>query len=124
MVRDSGVAARGPHPGTLLDPVPRRDLVRAILDGLPEVIADLESDTRNVLPTLARMWLTVVTGRIESKDAAATWAIERLPLTSRAVLERARAGYLGSVEDRWDDMVAVRATADVVVDRIRSDGAP
>jgi hypothetical protein len=49
------------------------------------------------------MWLTVATGRIASKDAAATWALERLPAASRVALERARGGYLGSVEDRWDD---------------------
>jgi hypothetical protein len=53
-------------------------------DELPSLVADLESDTRNVLLTLARMWTTVATGRIVSKDAAAAWALERLPPSARA----------------------------------------
>lgn len=120
MVRGSGTALRGPHPAELLEPVPPADLVRAILAELPSLMEELESDTRNVLLTLARMWLTVATGQIASKDAAATWALERVRATSRPALEEARGGYLGSVEDRWEDLAAARTTADDLVDRIRS----
>jgi hypothetical protein len=114
---------RGPYPAELFDPVPQQDLVRAIVDELPSLMADLESDTRNVLLTLARMWITVATGEITSKDAAASWALERLP-AARDVLERARAGYLGIVDDRWDDASAVRSAAEAMRDRIWSAAAP
>ena len=42
-------------------------------------MADLEGDVRNVLLTLARVWFTLETGTIASKDVAADWAITRLP---------------------------------------------
>ncbi|MDO0934049.1 aminoglycoside adenylyltransferase family protein [Streptomyces sp. DG2A-72] len=85
----------GPPPAELLDPVPHDDLRRAIVSGVPGLMGELESDTRNVLLTLARVWTTLATGRIRSKDAAADWAIERLPAVHRPVLAHARAVYLG-----------------------------
>jgi predicted nucleotidyltransferase len=120
MVRAKGVPVLGPRPAELLDPVPRADLVRAIVDELPSLLADLETDTRNVLLTLARMWVTVATGRITSKDEAASWAAERLPPSECALLERARDGYLGTIDDRWEEMDAIRATAESLADRIRA----
>ena len=42
-----------------------------MLDGVPSLMADLADDTRNVLLTLARIWTTVATGEIRSKDEAA-----------------------------------------------------
>ena len=119
MVRDTGLAIRGPEPSALLDPVPPADVVRAIVDEVPALLEDLETDTRNVLLTLARMWLTVVTGRIASKDEAATWASERLAAPLGGPLEHARDGYLGRVEDRWDDLAAARSTAEAMAGRIR-----
>nr|WP_313879509.1 aminoglycoside adenylyltransferase domain-containing protein [Streptomyces sp. FIT100] len=61
----------GPPPAALFDPGPHEDLRRAIVAGVPELLDDLESDTRNVLLTLARIWMTPATGTIGSKDAAA-----------------------------------------------------
>ena len=123
MVRASGIALRGPQPDELLDPVPHTDLVRAILDDLPSLRADLDTDTRNVLLTLARMWFTVATGEMAGKEAAASWVAERLPPASRTLVERARDGYLGSIEDGWNDLQAVQSTADDLVDRIRTTAA-
>ena len=45
--------------------------------------ADLETDTRNVVLTLARIWATLATGEISSKDEAAAWALERVLTRSR-----------------------------------------
>jgi streptomycin 3"-adenylyltransferase len=123
MVREAGVAIRGPRPADLLDPVPRADLARAILDELPSLMGDLASDTRNVLLTLARMWLTVATGRFATKDAAARWASHRLPEPIVESLVRARHGYLGRVDDRWEDLTAARSAADVMEERIRTAAA-
>ena len=68
------------------------------------LLADLGGDTRNVILTLARIWSTVARGDIRSKDAAADWALDRLPGEHRPVLARARAIYLGHEEERWDDL--------------------
>jgi streptomycin 3"-adenylyltransferase len=65
------------------------------------------------------MWATVTTGSILSKDAAASWAIGRLPLADRPVLERARAAYLGELSDSADDPHAVRALAAAIIGELR-----
>ncbi|CAL9309958.1 aminoglycoside adenylyltransferase family protein [Streptomyces sp. SudanB52_2052] len=104
MVLLADAPLHGPRPAELLDPVPAADLRRAIAEGVPELMAELETDTRNVLLTLARVWSTLETGGIRSKDAAAAWAIERLPAAHRPVLVRARAVYLGDEDEQWDDL--------------------
>ena len=106
----------GPPPADVLDPVPPSDYINAIISGIDPLVRDLDSDTRNVLLTLARIWSTVTTGVIRSKDAAADWAVARLPEEHQAVLDRARAIYLGDEEERWDDIQPqVRPYADYVV---------
>jgi streptomycin 3"-adenylyltransferase len=101
MVRQWGRALVGPPPAELLDRVPRPDLVRAMLDGIDGLLADLERDTRNVVLTLARIWHSVQTGEIASKDAAAAWAAERLPADLRPMMDLAAAAYRGEAEDDW-----------------------
>jgi predicted nucleotidyltransferase len=109
----------GPPPGTLLDPIPRPDLDRAMRDGIASLLADLEDDTANVLLTLARIWTTLATGKIRPKDVAADWALERLPGPSHESLARARAIYLGDAPDTWDDLLShLRRDAEVVVAEI------
>lgn len=94
----------GPPAGELLDPVPRDDLERAMVDSLKSLLGDLAWDTRNVILTLARIWMTLATGAIGSKTAAADWVLERLPETHRPVLLRAREIYLGQHPERWDGL--------------------
>jgi hypothetical protein len=109
----------GPPPAEIFDPVPHDDLVRATVGDIESLLGDLDSDTRNVILTLARIWSTVATGRIRSKDAAGDWALGRLPEEHRAVLARARAIYFGDEEERWDDLrPRVRPFADHVVGEI------
>jgi streptomycin 3"-adenylyltransferase len=97
----------GPSADELLDRVPREDLVAAMAAALAGLRLDMHGDTRNVLLTLARIWCTLATGEILSKDAAASWALARLPEEHRAVLVRARAIYLDEEGEVWDD-IAVR----------------
>jgi predicted nucleotidyltransferase len=106
----------GPPPAEVLDPVPPADLRRAIVAGVPALLGDLEWDTRNVVLTLARIWTTLATGAIRSKDAAAAWALSHLPAEHRPVLARARGIYLGDEEEQWDDLLPhVRPHVDHVV---------
>ncbi len=103
----------GPPAADVLDPVPPADLERACRDVIPELLPGIEEDdTRNSLLTLARIWFTLATGRIESKDVAAAWALERLPDRAGEALRLARAGYLGDADDRWDAPAITLATTD------------
>ncbi len=114
-----GRALFGPPPGEVLDPVPYGDLVRAGVAGIPGLLADLETDTANVLLTLARVWVTTATGAIRTKDAAADWAVERVHDADRAVLARARSVYRGEAEDTWHGLEGhVRAAADHLISEI------
>lgn len=111
MVRQSGRPLLGPPASQLLDPVPPADLVRAMTDELPSLLDDLADDTRNVLLTLARMWLTVTTGEIRPKDVAASWAARRMPPSLGAVVARAGELYLAGGFGPWDDPAAVPRAA-------------
>jgi predicted nucleotidyltransferase len=109
----------GPPPSEVLDPVPAADLRRAMLDSVPALLSYLDGDEANVVLTFARIWTTLVTGEIRSKDAAADWVVERLPTEDRAVLRHARAIYLGEVADDWDELLAlVRPCVDHLVAQI------
>ncbi|WP_051872143.1 aminoglycoside adenylyltransferase family protein [Streptomyces sclerotialus] len=94
----------GPPPHHTLAPVPPHDLRRAMVTGIPELLADLEEDTRNVVLTLARIWHTLATGTFTTKDAAVDWALPRLPPRHRPVPARARAVYLDQHPDHWTDL--------------------
>jgi Aminoglycoside adenylyltransferase, C-terminal domain len=96
----------GPPPAELFDPVPAADLREAVLAGIPGLMADLEPDTRNVLLTLARIWHTTATGAITSKDAAASWAAERLDEPERNVILTAREQYLSGTHGDWREAMA------------------
>lgn len=89
----------GAPAAAVFDPVPAADLRRAILACLPSLLNDLRGDERNVLLTLARMWVTLDTGDILSKDAAAQWVLDRLPADLAPVLALARSAYLGEALD-------------------------
>ena len=119
MVRQSGRALIGPPPGQLLDPVPRPDLVRSMTDELPALLGDLEDDTRNVLLTLARMWVTAATGQIHPKNVAADWAAERVPADLAAVLRRAGVLYVDGGFGPWEDEAAVARAARHLEQEIR-----
>lgn len=95
----------GPPPAQLLDPVPPADLIRGSVAGIPDLLDDLPGDTRNVVLTLTRIWTTLATGEITSKDAAADWALAQLPPQHRPVLEHAKQLYLTRryTEETWSD---------------------
>ena len=75
MVLSAGRPLFGPAAAERLDPVPAEDLVRASVADGAALVEDLPGDTRNVLLTLARMWSTLETGKLRSKDQAADWAV-------------------------------------------------
>lgn len=113
-----GRALHGPPAADVFARVPHEDLLRAGLDELDGIVADLDDDTRNMLLTLVRIWCTAETGEIRSKDGAADWAIPHLPATHRPVLERARDGYRSGDYGTWDDL-DVRGCGDYLAGEIR-----
>lgn len=54
-----------------------------------------------MLLTLTRAWVTLATGAVVSKDAAAGWAFDSLPEEHRPALAHAREVYLGEAEENW-----------------------
>ncbi len=85
--------------------MPAADMRRAMVDGIPALLRDLDGDERNVVLTFARIWMTLETGLIVSKDAAADWALPRLPRQHRTALAHARAIYLGEVAEDWGGLL-------------------
>lgn len=110
----------GPPPSQVLDAIPSADLQRAMLDSIPALLSYLDGDERNVVLTFARIWTTLATGIIRSKDAAADWAIPLLPPEHRPVLELARDIYIGRAPEEWGHLLPrVRPHVDHVIGEIQ-----
>lgn len=93
----------GSHASELFAPVSMADIQRAIRRSLSSLLSDVAGDERNVILTLSRMWLTATTVDIVSKDAAAMWAEKRTSPDLAMLLRHAREGYLGMIDDRWEE---------------------
>ncbi|MFI9117102.1 DUF4111 domain-containing protein [Streptomyces venezuelae] len=120
MARAGNAPLFGPPPVEVFDPVPKDDLRAAIVAGVPELLDDLDGDTRNVLLTLARILSTLATGEIRAKDAAADWVLERLPAIHRPVLTEARALYVAGEYGSWTERrPEVRALARYLTASVR-----
>jgi streptomycin 3"-adenylyltransferase len=95
-IRQHSIALYGPEAVTLLDPVPEKDFLKALLDTVslwnsPE---DWAGEEQNIVLALARIWFSAATGRIESKDAAAMWLLGHIPEQHCKILELAKSSYL------------------------------
>jgi streptomycin 3"-adenylyltransferase len=95
-----------PRPGPGPDPVPAAGLRRAIVAGCRSCWASRPRTPATSCapsPAAGTPWPT---GEIRSKDAAAEWAVVRLPSAHRPALARARAVYLGEEDERRDGVDA------------------
>jgi predicted nucleotidyltransferase len=111
----------GPPPVSVFDPVPRADFTEALVAGIWGLLEDVETDTTNVVLTLARIWNGVVSATVQSKDSAAEWALPRLDPEHRAVLAHARDRYLGVTDEGWNELRdQIRPFADKVIGEIES----
>lgn len=97
---------RGDALERVVAPVPPELLRAAVLDTIPDVLDGVEGDERNTLLNLARMVSTAATGEIVSKDAAAETLAPTLEPHERELLDRARAGYLGTQSDDWTGLTS------------------
>ena len=103
MTTEGDAALQGPPPSSVLPAVPSKDVRAASAEGVADLLNELNSDTRNVLLTLARVWTTMATGALMPKDAAADWVLARLPAEHYQLMQLARDGYLGIATDSWDE---------------------
>jgi predicted nucleotidyltransferase len=125
MVLNADTPLQGPPPGEIFDSVPPADYIAALVHGIEALLQDLESDARNVVLTLARIWSGVATDQMRSKDTAADWALSRLPEQHRGVLAEARSIYLGNQQQQSNDFVPrARAYSEHVVAEIHKQVGP
>lgn len=86
-----------------IEAVPYELLKRSIMDALPTLLSEVDGDERNVILTLCRMWLTVETGEIRTKDEAAEWAIRHMSKDAADIISKAEDEYLGMIDISWSD---------------------
>lgn len=100
-LRRHSVALYGPAARACFDAVPAADVQRSLLDTLAlwNTEADWAGDERNIVLALVRIWYTAMTGDIASKEAAADWALQRLPVEHQPIVRAARDAYLGGGAD-------------------------
>ena len=111
----------GLNPEELLEEVPYSDFVHGTTAELSFLIRDIDWDTRNILLTLTRMWSTLETDTIRSKENAVSWAIEKIPEEFRPVLENARAVLQGEKEESWEELKnSIRPCAEYMIERIKN----
>ena len=103
----------------LILPVPFSRVRQAIYGALPSLLENLQGDERNVLLTLARMWYSLSTGGLGSKDQAAEWAAARLPEPFSEPLLLAARAYRGEAADHWETE-GTKALAEVLQKEIRN----
>jgi streptomycin 3"-adenylyltransferase len=120
VARAAGVALAGPPPQDVFPEVPWADYVDSLVADLSWV---LDSDRPTALyRTLspARIWATLATRSIQSKDSGAAWALERLPRELRAPLARALSRYRGERAGFEVGEAELRGYLDYVGTEIRS----
>lgn len=103
-VRSNSIPLSGTAASVMFDPVPMADVRKAMRDSLPDLIDHLQGDERNVILTLARMWVTAATGKFVSKDEAAQWVIHRLPEEQASLMDLAGKAYRGECVDHWENL--------------------
>ncbi len=119
--RKNSITLLGRDAPEILDPVPMADIRKAMKDCLPDLMKDLKGDERNVILTLARMWVTAATFDFLPKDAAAEWAKLRLPQEQADLLGLAGKAYRGEYADKWGGLEAdVAALAYQMIREIES----
>jgi streptomycin 3"-adenylyltransferase len=95
VVRERGVALEGPPPAEVFPEVPWDDYVDSLLRDLGWARSMDKPWPVYCVLSPARIWATLATGEIQSKDSGAAWALDRIRPDLRPVLAAALARYRG-----------------------------
>lgn len=95
------ITLRGIDSKELIPNISFHEIEKAIESSLPSLISSSKGDERNVLLTLSRMWFTLETKKVATKDIAAEWVLPQLPTDFLPLLKMAKEAYLGNVHDDW-----------------------
>lgn len=98
----NSIILKGTDIKEFLPEIPFDEIKKAIRLSSLNVLASLKGDERNVLLTLSRMWFTLSTKEITTKDVAAEWAVAKLPEKLTTLLVKAKEAYLGHLTDEWE----------------------
>lgn len=109
----------GPKPSSLLPEVPYKDFISANTSEIDSLMLNLESDTRNVLLTLARIWATLETNSIISKTSAADFVMDKMPKDLANVMKHAKDSALGNDEDWIKFEKEVKPCAEFMLTKIK-----
>lgn len=102
--RAHSVPLKGQQAKELIPFISDGEVRNAIRNSLPRLTAGIKNDERNVLLTLSRMWFTLETGKICSKNIAAEWVLPKLPNRLVPLMEMAVKAYLGECIDEWSNV--------------------
>lgn len=116
ILRERGITLYGPPPAALVDPVSPADLRHSMQSLKGEWLAPLLADSSKIATqgyqsyivlTLCRVFYTLDTGAVASKQAAAAWAMEHLDPRWAPLIERALAGRISPAQPpAGDDLAA------------------
>jgi streptomycin 3"-adenylyltransferase len=121
-----GVALVGPPPGELLPQVPWSDYVDALITDLTWALDSGRATALYRTLSPARIWATLATGEVHSKDSGAAWALEHLPADLSPVLAQALARYRGeraTFEPKEDELARYAAHVVAEIGYLRADVA-
>lgn len=101
--RKHNILLTGKNALDLIPSISNEEVKSAIQTVLPSLLEGVHGDERNTLLTLARMWYTLETYDICSKNIAAEWTLPKLPKDLKGLMILAIKGYLGECTDNWTD---------------------
>lgn len=94
-IRQNSLTLHGISADALLPVISDKDFKLAILSLLPILLEELEDDTTNVILTLCRMFYSLETAKITSKDKAVDYALRYVPEKFHLLLLDSKNQYLG-----------------------------
>ena len=127
VLQHAGISLHGPAIERTFPDVPISDYRHALTHDLDWCRTRFAEMPRYGVLSVARIWATVATGVPHSKASGAEWALPRLPMAVRAVLEHGLDFYTGvASEGRWETLPVAEYVAKVAdkIDRLNEMTTP
>jgi predicted nucleotidyltransferase len=117
-VLNNGKKLYGQDPAELMDTIPIDDVKAVMESEIEDLLPEVQEDTRNVILTLVRIWNTLKTNIINSKQDAADWALGNVPDEFKPALQHARDVCIGNSEE---DLNVYQAVLDPLINYLVSE---